>query len=170
KRNAGESMSWQHCALRWLCILGLSTLAVDRCPAADPCRSGLDPGQRPGPYAAVISTGPERGKAHCYICETGDRPAVVVFARTLSEPLAKLCRKLDKAVAEHQGAELRSWVTFLNVEPLSFDPKVVRWAKEHALRNVPLGIFEDLGGPPSYRLARDADVTVLLFVKQKVAA
>ena len=116
----------------------------------------------------MISTGPERGKAHCYICETGDRPAIVIFARTLNEPLAKLCQKLDKAVAEHQGAELRSWVTFLNVEPLSFDPKVVRWAKEHALRNVPLGIFEDLGGPPSYRLARDADVTVLLYVNKTV--
>jgi hypothetical protein len=33
---------------------------------------------------------------------------------------------------------------------------------------VPLGIFEDPLGPPSYRLAKEADVTVLLFVKQKV--
>ena len=31
-------------------------------------------------------------------------------------------------------------------------------------------VFEDVGGPPSYKLARDADVTVLLYVKQKVVA
>jgi hypothetical protein len=138
--------------------------------AAEPCRSGLQPGQRPGPYAAVISTGPERGKSHCFICETADRPAVVIFARTLGDSLGKLCQQLDWAVAEHKKADLRAWVTFLNEDQLGFDPKVVDWSKKNALRNVPLGIFEDAGGPPSYRLARDADVTVLLFVKQKVVA
>ena len=35
---------------------------------------------------------------------------------------------------------------------------------------VPLTIFEDEVGPPAYRVARDADVTVLLSTKQKVAA
>jgi hypothetical protein len=145
-------------------------LLVDANQAADPCRSGLQPGQRPGPYAAVISTGPERGKSHCYICETADRPAIVVFAHKLSEPLGKLCQQMDQAVAKHAKAELRAWVTFLNNDQLSLDPKVVQWAKKYALRSVPLGVFEDVGGPPSYRLARDADVTVLLFVKQKVVA
>jgi hypothetical protein len=29
-------------------------------------------------------------------------------------------------------------------------------------------VFEDVEGPPSYRLHREADVTVLLAVKQKV--
>ena len=47
---------------------------------------------------------------------------------------------------------------------------MVRWGKKHALRRVPLAVFEDPDGPPSYRLARDADVTVLLYVKQKVLA
>jgi hypothetical protein len=35
---------------------------------------------------------------------------------------------------------------------------------------MPLGIFDDEVGPPSYRLNRDAQATVLLFVKQKVVA
>ena len=35
---------------------------------------------------------------------------------------------------------------------------------------MPLGIFEDTVGPPAYLLARDADVTVLLSVKQRVVA
>ena len=159
--------SWPRLLLYFSCIL-LALVNISH--AADPCRSGLDPGQRPGPYAAVISTGPERGKAHCYICATGDRPAVVVFARRLSEPLAKLCQQLDQALAEHEKAELRAWVTFLSADQLSLDPRIVQWAKKYALRSVPLGVFEDAGVPPSYRLARDADVTVVLFVKQKAVA
>lgn len=154
-------------ALFLACFLGLAG-ATSR--AADPCRSGLQPGQRPGPYAAVISTGPERGKSHCYICETGDRPAVVVFARSLSDPLAKLCQQLDQAVVEYQKPELRAWVTFLSNDQVHLDPKLVHWAKKYALRSVPLGVFEDVGGPPTYLLARDADITVLLYVKQKVVA
>ena len=166
-RTAGESMSWR---ISCFLFLSFSWLTGDQSRAADPCRSGLQPGQRPGPYAALISTGPERGKSHCYVCETGDRPAVVVFARSLSDPLAKLCQQLDQAVAEHNKAELRAWVTFLNDDQLTLDPRVVQWGKKHALRRVPLGVFEDVGGPPSYHLAADADATVLLFVKQKVVA
>jgi hypothetical protein len=50
------------------------------------------------------------------------------------------------------------------------DPKIVKWSQQHAIRSVPLGIFEDPLGPPSYRLSKDAEVTVLMFVKQKVVA
>lgn len=163
-------MTWRVSCFLSLAVWCFLALAVEPSRAADPCRSGLQPGQRPGPYAAVISTGPERGKAHCYICETGDRPAVVIFGRGLSSTLAQLCQQLDQALAEHHKAELRAWVTFLSDDQLSLDPSVVQWGKKHALRSIPLGVFEDVGGPPSYCLARDADVTVLLFVKQKVVA
>jgi hypothetical protein len=138
--------------------------------AADPCRSGLQPGQRPGPYAFVVATGPQRGQSFCYICETAERPAVVVFARSLGDPLGKLVGGIDRAVQAHKKEDLRAWVTFLNDDQPALDPKVVEWGKKHAVGTVPLGVFEDAGGPPSYRLARDADVTVLLFVKQKVVA
>src|SRR5262249_16073487 len=134
------------------------------------CSSGLLPGQRPGPYSAVISTGPQRGQSYCYICETGERPAVVVFARSLSDPLAKLVQGLDKAIDENKKPDLRAWVTFLSADQLGLDPKIVEWSRKHGIRNIPAGVFEDIAGPPSYRLARDADVTVLFFVKQKVAA
>jgi hypothetical protein len=136
----------------------------------NPCLSGPTKGQRTGPYAAIISTGPERGRSHCYICETGEKPAVIVFARSLSKELGPLAEKIDKAMAEHKGADLRGWMTILKADQLEFDPQVVSFAKEHALGRLPLGIFEDEGGPPSYRLSRDADITVLVCNKQKVEA
>jgi hypothetical protein len=145
-------------------VLALAASAA----AEGPCVSGPKPGKRPGPYSAVVSVGPQRGQSHCFICETANRPAVIVFARTLSAPLAKLARGLDKALATHKKAELRAWVTFLHDDQSTFDAKVVAWSKKHALRRLPLAVFEDLDGPPAYKLTRDADVTVLLYVKQKV--
>ena len=132
--------------------------------------SGLQRGQRPGPYTFVLSTGPQRGKLHCYICETEDRPGVIVFARTLSDPLGKLVAELDKAVRQHEKLELRAWVTFLSDDQPALDAKIVTWGQKFAIRSVPLGVFEDAAGPPSYRLVRNADLTVLFFVKQKVVA
>jgi len=154
-------------------ILAASALALAAtvpAAAAEPCKSGIPPGQRPGPYTALVSVGPERGQLHCYICEAGDRPVIIVFARTLTDPLGKLVHGIDQALARHKGAELQGWVTFLHDDQTAFDPKVVAWGQKHAVRNVPLGVFEDTVGPPAYRLAPDADVTVLLSVKQRVVA
>jgi hypothetical protein len=136
--------------------------------AGDPCVSGLATGQKPGPYSAIVAVGSERGQSHCFICDTAERPAVVVFARHLDDPLAKLVSGMDKALVDNRKAELRGWVTFLNDDQVTFDPQVVEWAKKHAIRNVPLAVFEDVAGPPTYKLSRDADVTVLLFTKHKV--
>jgi hypothetical protein len=138
--------------------------------ADDPCVSGLPPGQRPGPYTFVVSTGKERGQLTCFICETGDNPAVLVFARTASKELGNLVAGLDKAVGDPKNSPLRGWVTFLSADQPKMDPQVVEWGKAHAIKAMPLGVFEDPEGPPSYRLAKDADVTVLLFVKQKVVS
>lgn len=154
---------------RTLLVLGLF-VGVGRLGAEEPCRSGLRVGQKPGPYSAVISTGPQRGQSYCYVCETAERPAVVIFARSLSDGLGRLAARLDQAVAEHKKEDLRAWITFLHEDQLQLDPQVVAWSQKHALRNIPLGVFEDAGGPPSYRLAADADVTILFFVKQKVTA
>jgi hypothetical protein len=145
-------------------------LSISAAQAADPCVSGLPVGQRPGPYSFLVSVGPQRGTGHCFICETADKPAVLVFARSLSDPLGRLVRGVDRAIIDHKAADLRSWVTFLHDDQLTFDPQVVQWAKKQTIRNVSLGVFEDLVGPPSYKLHRDADVSVLLFVKQKVVA
>jgi hypothetical protein len=138
--------------------------------ADNPCVSGVAVGAKPGPYTFHVATGPQRGQLTCYICETETRPAVIVFARSMSDPLAKLAKGLDKAIADNKAQELRAWVTFLSDDQTGLDPKLVTWGKKQALRDLPLGVFEDVGGPPTYKLAKDADVTVLLYVKRKVVS
>ena len=88
-------------------VLGLLALAAGVLSgtgrAAEPMESGLKPGQRPGPYTAIVSVGPQRGTLHCFICETEDKPAVAIFARTPTDGLGKLIRGLDQAcVRKHR--------------------------------------------------------------------
>jgi len=152
-------------------LLALSALCFSSLAAlADLCQSGLSVGQRPGPYAFLVSTGPNRGKPHCFVCETENRPAVIVFARSLSEPTGKLLRQVDQALVQHKQAELRAWATFLSDSQPQLHPKLTEWARKHGLTNLSVGVFEDLDGPPSYRLNREADVTVLLSARQRVVA
>lgn len=155
---------------RMLMIAGTFTLLTLMVVAEPPPRSGLPPGRRPGPYTALVSVGPERGTLHCYICEAEDRPVIIVFARSLSDSLGKLVQQIDQTLPRHKDADLRAWVTLLHEDQPSFDPQVVAWAKKNALRHVPVAVFEDVTGPPAYLLARAADVTVLLSVKQQVMA
>jgi hypothetical protein len=135
----------------------------------EPHRSGPQPGSRIGPYAQVVATGPHRGTLYCFICETGDKPSAIVFARTPTDALGKLVHGIDAAVDKNKAADLRSWVTFLHENQAEMDAKLVKWGQKHAIKTVPLAVVEDLAGPPSYRLAKDAEVTVLLSVNQKVA-
>ncbi|HMF18207.1 MAG TPA: hypothetical protein VKE98_13425 [Gemmataceae bacterium] len=151
-------------------VVGLTVVFAINFAWADPCKSGPKVNQRPGPYSFVVSSGTNRGQSHCFICETGDKPAVIIFARNLSDPLGKLVKQIDKAVVQYKSKELRAWVTFLAEDQPSFDPRVVQWGQRHAVGQVPLGIFEDPVGPPTYLIHREADVTVLLSVKQRVVA
>jgi hypothetical protein len=47
---------------------------------------------------------------------------------------------------------------------------LAKWAQRQGIKGAPVGAFEDADGPPAYKLHKDADVTVILFAKQKVVA
>jgi hypothetical protein len=153
--------------MRWTIISLLVVLPV---AAEPPLKSGLDVDQRPGPYSSLVVVGKERGTQHCYVCEAEDRPVMIVFARTPSEPLGKLVHAMDDVVKKNTAVDLRGWVTFLAADAGPVTPKVLDWSRKSSTGSVPIAVFEDEVGPPAYRIARDADVTVLLSVKQKVVA
>ncbi len=150
----------------------LAALLLAAAAAADePAASGPAVGQRPMPYAFVLATGPDRGTAHCYVCDTADKPAAAVFARSLSDPLGKLVAKLDQAAADGVVPEFRGWLTLLTAGPQpDAEDRLAAWGRKHAVRQLPLGVFESEVGPPAYRLSKQADVTVVLFVKRQTVA
>jgi hypothetical protein len=149
-----------------LLVCAAAVLSAD---AKDPCVSGPQVGQRPGPYSFLVATGPERGQPTCYVCETGEKPGVIVFARTVSEPLAKVLAECDRAVADRPKDAMRAWMTMLGEKTIGLDD-LGHWATKAVLKAVPTGVFDDPVGPPSYKLAEDAEVTVVLFEDRKVVA
>lgn len=154
---------------RVLCLSLSLTLSLTL-RAAEPPESGTPVGKRPGPYSFLVATGPQRGQQTCYICEQheGNKPAAVVFARTTSDPLGKLMAKLDAAGIANKEAGCKVWMTLL--APKADLDALAKWAQNQGLKSAPVGTFEDADGPPSYKLHKDADVTVILFTKQKVVA
>ncbi len=137
-------------------------------PAADPCVSGLKSGQRPGPYSFLVATGPQRGQQTCYICETAEKPAIIVFSRKVSEPLGKLLVKCDDFITTQSKDAVR-WMTVLGEKTISLDD-LGKWGKQAGLKTLPVGVFDDPVGPPSYKLNNDAEVTVMLYSNRKVLA
>jgi hypothetical protein len=154
--------------MRFLLSIALApVLAVE---AADPLASGPPLGKRPGPYSFLVATGAQRGQQTCYICEQheGNKPGAVVFARGLSDPLGKLLTKLDAEALAHKESGHKVWMTLLS-EKADLDA-LAKWAQKQGLKSAPVGAFEDADGPPAYKLHKDAEVTVILFTKQKTVA
>jgi hypothetical protein len=135
---------------------------------SDPCVSGVPVGKRPGPYSFLVATGPDRGKQTCYICEQLDKPTAVVFVRSLSDNAGKLMAAFDAEAAKQTDAGFKAWMT--HVTKTADLDGLAKWAQTQGLKSCPVGEFEDADGPPAYKLAADADVTIMLFVNQKVTA
>ena len=146
------------------------TLTLALALSAAPPESGTPVGKRPGPYSFLVATGPQRGQQTCYVCEQheGNKPAAIVFARSTSDPLGKLVAKLDAAALANKESGCKVWMTLL-AEKADLDA-LAKWAQKQGIKSAPVGAFEDADGPPSYKLHKDAGVTVILFTKQKVVA
>jgi hypothetical protein len=100
----------------------------------------------------------------------GARPVVNVFARELTDDLASLVKQLDAVVGKNEEKKMAGFVVLLSEDPDADEAKVVAFAEKHGVKNLPLTMFDGVAGPPDYKLAKEADVTVLLWVKQEVKA
>lgn len=91
---------------------------------------------------------------------------VCVFARTTSEPLASLVKSIDGEIAKHK--ELKSFVVVLTDDGDKTASTLKKMAADCRLQHVPLTLVESPSGPPSYKIAEDADVTVMLWTRTEV--
>jgi hypothetical protein len=160
-------------------FLAAVPLLVATLKAADAPKSGPQPGEYlPGPFHPLNVTKAWAGKFHCLVCEHGANPVVAVFARepgTADQPLAQLLKQLDDAVGRHQKAQLGSFAVFLNEAVAKEEPRaeLVKRLQDLAsglgLKHVTLAL-DGAAGPKGYQIPKEADVTVLLYVKHKVVA
>jgi hypothetical protein len=93
-----------------------------------------------------------------------------VFAREITAPLTGLVKEIDKAVAANKDAKLASFVVFLTDKSQTLEPKVAELGKKENILNIPLTIVEGVAGPEKYKVAKDAEVTVILYSKNEAKA
>jgi hypothetical protein len=93
-----------------------------------------------------------------------------VFAREINAPLTSLVKELDKAVVAGKDSNLAAFVVLLTDSREKLEPKVAELAKNEKIEKVPLTIVEGVAGPEKYKIAKDAEVTVILYAKKQSKA
>jgi hypothetical protein len=92
----------------------------------------------------------------------------MIFAREVSDPLTSLVKKLDEAVAKNRSARLGSFAVFCNDDE-KLEKKLKELAEKEKLKNF-IFTIDNPAGPPGYQVAKDADLTVVLYVEGIVKA
>jgi hypothetical protein len=133
-------------------------------------KSGPQAGSKvPGPFHPLNVTGEDAGKKACLYCKAGDAPVVAIFARNAEDAnLKKLIAAIDAATEKNSKADMNSFVVFLSADD-KLEGKLKKMAEEAKLKKVVLSI-EAPEGPAKYNIAKDADVTVLLYTDHTVKA
>jgi hypothetical protein len=151
-------------------MLGASALALlsyGSAFGADDLKSGPQPGQNiPGPFNPLHASGPDEGKKLCLVWKNGANPVVMIFAREVSDPLTSLVKKIDEATVKNSDCRMGSFVVFCSDEE-GLDKKLKALAEKEQLKKLVLSI-DNPSGPPAYKVAKDSDITVVLYTKQKV--
>lgn len=149
-----------------LLLVAVSGLAF----AADAeVKSGLPVGEGPVPPFNVRDiTGPAKGETLCYRCRYGSRPVVTVFTREVNDTVKDLVKKLDEKVGANKDKKMAAFVVVLTQDPDAVEPKLESIAKEQKITNTPLTIIEGVTGPADYKLSKDAEVTVMMWVDSEV--
>lgn len=93
---------------------------------------------------------------------------VCVFARETTGPLTSLVKQIDSEIAKDKS--LKAFVVVPTDATAKTSESLKALAKANGIKNVPLTLFEGTAGPPDYHIARDADVTVMMWKGGKVQA
>ena len=91
---------------------------------------------------------------------------VCVFARKTSEPLASLVKQIDHKIGEH--GKLKSFVVLMTKDGEKTQAELKKLAQEAGVKHIPLTMIGEIDGPPDYEIARNADITVLMWNHAKV--
>ena len=80
--------------------------------------------------------------------------------------MTSLVKKLEQATIDHKDAKVAAWVVILSDDE-KMEDKLKELADKEKVKKTILAV-ESPAGPPPYKIAKDADVTVILYVKKKV--
>jgi hypothetical protein len=93
----------------------------------------------------------------------------LIFTREINDHLTGLVKKLDAEVAKQGKRKMSAFVILLSDDNSAAEAKLKELASKHNIKNVSLAI-ESPAGPRPYRLAKEAEVTCILYNRKRVVA
>jgi hypothetical protein len=160
-----DTMKLSHVfALALVLVLGASVALAD-----SGVKSGPQKGEDlAGPFQPLNVTGTQAGKKACLYCSNGSNPVAMIFAREASPELAKLCKEIESCCEKNKDAKMGSFVVVCSDED-GLETKLKKMAKDNDLKKVVLSI-DNPAGPEGYKVSKEADITVVLYVDRNVKA
>lgn len=146
-----------------LALLVAGTVTYAAAPVKS-VKSGLQVGDRTPAFNVNDATGPHAGKTLCYRCKFGGRPVVNIFAREMTPEVSELIAQIDKKVGANRSQRMAAFVVHLTDDVDSSAKTLQKVAKSKHLENTPLTNYEGTSGPASYKIAKNAEVTVMMWV------
>ncbi|MBY0527197.1 MAG: hypothetical protein K2R98_27625 [Gemmataceae bacterium] len=92
----------------------------------------------------------------------------MIFAREVSDSLTSLVKKIDEATEKNSGAKMGSFVVFCTDDE-AIEKKAKEMAEKEKLKKCVLSI-DNPAGPKGYDVAKEADITVVLYTSRNVKA
>lgn len=149
-----------------VCLIGILLTAAK---AEEALKSGPQPGKElPETFEPKNITGPNAGETTCIFCEYGSDTVAMIFAREVNAPLTQLIKRLDAATAQHSKTGMHSCAIFLNSDAKLPD-QLKQLANQEKVQHTILRTYKP-EGPKGYQIAREADITVLLYTDRLVKA
>jgi hypothetical protein len=152
-------------------LLAAALVVAQAIGAGESLKSGPQVGEvaRPKPFYPLNLNGPTPDEKQCLVCRNGNNPVAMIFARDVSNKnVVDLIAKLDAETVKNAGKKMGSFAVFCS-DSESLAGSLKDLAKEQKLKAFVLAI-DNPAGPEPYKIAKDADVTVVLYNKSKVIA
>jgi len=154
---------------RFVAVVAVLTLGISTLVAADQVKSGPQVDQKlPGPFEPLNINGEEAGKKHCLYCSNGDNPVAMVFAREITPEVTRLIKAINETTMKNKDAKMGSFVVFLS-DSDAMEGKLKKLCKDEKIETCVLAI-DNPAGPKDYNVAKDAEVTVVLYKERVVKA
>ena len=160
--------------IQFVFALFLVTGLIAGIVVAEEIKSGLQEGDYVPAFHVTKAGGAQDdgkpdGWTGCYRCYLGNKPVVMVFARSTDENLAKLVQEIDETVAANSDKKMASFVNIIGKDADKAAKSAKAFAKKHEFKNVAICVAKDLpNGPEGFAISPDADVTVMTYVNGKV--
>ncbi len=162
--------------MRAACVMAVALVFGMAVVASAEVTSGPAVGDMVGAFTVTKVTGnPDDGVADgrtlCYRCKMGQRPVVMIFARSADEKLAKLLKELDEELEEHADDKLTGFVNMIGSDAESLKKASADFVATHGIKRLAFVVPEDTqNGPPDFKIAPDADLTVVCYKNGTVKA